>query len=216
MERLKAEEAERALVREQARLEEEARLREEAHLKEEARLEEEARLREQARLEEETRLEAERAQWEADSASQSCRVCDKRFGLICRKHHCRKCGKLVCDACSKYVRCFHRGLGERGGCEQGMCAGARNSPHPAVFVFWHASRALIHNLSTSAKTQAQQGEENCVPLCKSPAHNHLALSKNLKTAHVLGASIANKLATLAAVMLRADQAKPFIASTAGS
>ena len=50
------------------------------------------------------------------------------------------------------------------------------------------------------QTQALQGEENCVPLCKSPAHNHLALSKNLKTAHVLGASTANKLATLAAVM----------------
>ena len=65
------------------------------------------------------------------------------------------------------------------------------------------------------QTQAQQGEENCVLLRTSPAHNHLSLQEPYEMAHVLGASVANKLATLAAVMLPADQAKPFVAYTAG-
>ena len=41
--------------------------------------------------------------WEQDSASGSCRVCEKAFGIVCRRHHCRKCGQLVCDTCSKYA-----------------------------------------------------------------------------------------------------------------
>ena len=65
------------------------------------------------------------------------------------------------------------------------------------------------------QTQAQQGEESCVLLRTSPAHNHLSLQEPYETAHVLGASVANKLATLAVVMLPADHAKPFVANTAG-
>ena len=64
------------------------------------------------------------------------------------------------------------------------------------------------------KKQAQQGEENCVLLLTSPAHKHLSPQEPYETAHILGASVANKLATLAAVMPPADQAKPFAANTA--
>lgn len=40
--------------------------------------------------------------WEPNSASDVCRLCGWKWGLIRhRRHHCRKCGKLVCGRCSR-------------------------------------------------------------------------------------------------------------------
>ena len=55
---------------------------------------------------EEERLRAQwvaQEKWERDSESDSCRVCEKTFGVFRRRHHCRKCGRLVCGNCSKYA-----------------------------------------------------------------------------------------------------------------
>ncbi len=38
--------------------------------------------------------------WEKDEDVASCRACAVKFTLIKRRHHCRSCGKIVCDACS--------------------------------------------------------------------------------------------------------------------
>ncbi|CAG8670785.1 4014_t:CDS:2 [Ambispora leptoticha] len=38
--------------------------------------------------------------WEQDEDVQDCRRCHKKFGLLNRRHHCRKCGQVVCDGCS--------------------------------------------------------------------------------------------------------------------
>lgn len=39
--------------------------------------------------------------WRPNDYSKKCSVCDSRFGLILiRKHHCRRCGELVCSNCS--------------------------------------------------------------------------------------------------------------------
>ena len=35
-----------------------------------------------------------------DSDVTQCKCCALRFGMMCRKHHCRKCGDVVCDSCS--------------------------------------------------------------------------------------------------------------------
>ncbi|ORZ20324.1 FYVE zinc finger-domain-containing protein [Absidia repens] len=39
-------------------------------------------------------------EWEADLNVKDCRRCDRRFGLLNRRHHCRRCGLIVCDRCS--------------------------------------------------------------------------------------------------------------------
>lgn len=38
--------------------------------------------------------------WEPDVNVKECRRCARRFGLINRRHHCRRCGLVVCDKCS--------------------------------------------------------------------------------------------------------------------
>lgn len=38
--------------------------------------------------------------WQRNSDSKLCHVCGEAFSLLRRRHHCRTCGKLVCDGCS--------------------------------------------------------------------------------------------------------------------
>eukprot|EP00040_Diaphanoeca_grandis_P028635 m.166169 g.166169 ORF g.166169 m.166169 type:complete len:765 (+) comp31420_c1_seq2:420-2714(+) len=40
------------------------------------------------------------AVWQADDDCQICPACQQEFGVFRRKHHCRSCGGVVCDACS--------------------------------------------------------------------------------------------------------------------
>ncbi|KAI0163545.1 putative A kinase anchor protein [Pestalotiopsis sp. NC0098] len=40
--------------------------------------------------------------WQPDSEVTSCTICHSEFGLINRKHHCRKCGRVVCNSCSPH------------------------------------------------------------------------------------------------------------------
>ncbi len=38
--------------------------------------------------------------WKHDSEKAACEGCGKEFTFVRRKHHCRRCGGLFCDACS--------------------------------------------------------------------------------------------------------------------
>ncbi|TMS39849.1 hypothetical protein L596_006316 [Steinernema carpocapsae] len=40
------------------------------------------------------------AQWEKDSDVESCKSCNVQFSYSRRKHHCRNCGSIFCQACS--------------------------------------------------------------------------------------------------------------------
>jgi hypothetical protein len=39
--------------------------------------------------------------WENDKYVKNCHICQTEFGFITRKHHCRSCGKVICNNCSK-------------------------------------------------------------------------------------------------------------------
>ncbi|ETS59631.1 hypothetical protein PaG_06555 [Moesziomyces aphidis] len=39
-------------------------------------------------------------QWERDEEARDCRGCGRHFTFFLRKHHCRRCGRIFCDACS--------------------------------------------------------------------------------------------------------------------
>lgn len=51
-------------------------------------------------LETETESTTRKFKWEADNDANECRRCNRRFGLLVRRHHCRRCGLVVCDKCS--------------------------------------------------------------------------------------------------------------------
>jgi hypothetical protein len=38
--------------------------------------------------------------WQPDTESSSCNACGTKFTLWLRRHHCRLCGKLFCNACT--------------------------------------------------------------------------------------------------------------------
>jgi hypothetical protein len=40
--------------------------------------------------------------WVADAARRSCLVCGVAFGVFERRHHCRRCGDVVCGSCSQH------------------------------------------------------------------------------------------------------------------
>ena len=38
--------------------------------------------------------------WIPDSTTDSCKLCNTKFGYLLRKHHCRNCGRIFCYKCS--------------------------------------------------------------------------------------------------------------------
>lgn len=42
--------------------------------------------------------------WTHDSLATKCNLCSQSFSLLNRRHHCRKCGGIVCSACSEFER----------------------------------------------------------------------------------------------------------------
>ncbi|KAJ2825300.1 hypothetical protein IWW50_002916, partial [Coemansia erecta] len=39
--------------------------------------------------------------WDPDESAECCYICFRDFSLFLRRHHCRACGKIVCNACSR-------------------------------------------------------------------------------------------------------------------
>ena len=39
-------------------------------------------------------------EWQPDSQHKMCQECGKSFSMFVGKHHCRYCGRVLCDACS--------------------------------------------------------------------------------------------------------------------
>ena len=42
-----------------------------------------------------------RPTWIPDNEVSACLLCNQKFSLVTRKHHCRACGKVICAKCSK-------------------------------------------------------------------------------------------------------------------
>jgi hypothetical protein len=40
--------------------------------------------------------------WESNDQALNCRRCHKWFTFLVRRHHCRKCGQIICNSCSQH------------------------------------------------------------------------------------------------------------------
>lgn len=40
--------------------------------------------------------------WQADNEANECPICGRPFSFLFRRHHCRKCGRVVCNECSPH------------------------------------------------------------------------------------------------------------------
>jgi hypothetical protein len=63
--------------------------------------------------------------WQANDASEYCRLCGGRWGLLRRRHHCRACGQLVCDDCSRARMAVPGSENQKRVCD--LCAVARRN-----------------------------------------------------------------------------------------
>jgi hypothetical protein len=56
----------------------------------------------------------EKARWRLNNEASTCSGCSAKFSLILRRHHCRACGEIFCDDCSKWkVPLPHKGYSEK-------------------------------------------------------------------------------------------------------
>lgn len=53
-------------------------------------------------------LQVNRPLWEKDESVTVCRLCKVKFSFFVRKHHCRRCGKIVCASCSPHFIPLHQ------------------------------------------------------------------------------------------------------------
>jgi hypothetical protein len=54
------------------------------------------------------------ARWKLDSEVEACEKCRNKFTVLRRRHHCRRCGGIFCDTCTKQRRRLRNPLTERG------------------------------------------------------------------------------------------------------
>lgn len=99
---------------------------------------------------EEERLRAQwvaQEKWERDSESDSCRVCEKTFGVFRRRHHCRKCGRLVCGNCSKYA--------------PALCSSSGIIPERLPCLFLQKSQPVFWEICTHLRQLHRLGASSC-------------------------------------------------------
>lgn len=51
------------------------------------------------------RVSAEPSKWVRDQDVSECQICAKGFSLFTRRHHCRRCGRVVCGSCAPSANC---------------------------------------------------------------------------------------------------------------
>lgn len=48
-----------------------------------------------------TPFELDDVEWKTDMDAPQCEQCPVRFSLLNRRHHCRRCGSILCSKCTK-------------------------------------------------------------------------------------------------------------------
>ncbi|GMF41848.1 unnamed protein product [Phytophthora fragariaefolia] len=88
--------------------------------------------------------------WVNDEDRFSCHICNKRFNMFKRKHHCRACGEVICNSCSLYHRIQSRSMRV---CVSCVAFHSLDSPTSAGSSgFLRADGGSMHSSNSSRKT----------------------------------------------------------------
>eukprot|EP00930_Biecheleria_cincta_P021014 TRINITY_DN15663_c0_g1_i1.p1 TRINITY_DN15663_c0_g1~~TRINITY_DN15663_c0_g1_i1.p1 ORF type:complete len:282 (-),score=50.81 TRINITY_DN15663_c0_g1_i1:49-894(-) len=95
-----------------------------------------------------------RENWVPDNAVSSCKECNAAFSWFTRKHHCRSCGCIFCDNCTKYriqVKRSHYAVGEEkqkracAACFLGKSQQQKNDTRPQALALRVGEREQLQN-----------------------------------------------------------------------
>ena len=120
-----------------------------------------------------------RSHWVTDGKRSRCGLCGAEFGLLTRRHHCRRCGDVFCDDCTAHSLTMRHSAAEATelAVPQRVCSGcARDTSYPADFYPGSESRWLfpssysrrrrgpssnrIHCRSSSSRIRLSRGPSN--------------------------------------------------------
>eukprot|EP01130_Rhizamoeba_saxonica_P010926 TRINITY_DN4511_c0_g1_i2.p1 TRINITY_DN4511_c0_g1~~TRINITY_DN4511_c0_g1_i2.p1 ORF type:complete len:891 (-),score=118.16 TRINITY_DN4511_c0_g1_i2:111-2783(-) len=101
----------------------------------------------------------ERAQWVPDKTVSKCQICSEVFTFLFRKHHCRRCGRVVCGECSDH----QLRLQEYGNTSQRVCQDCfqtiKGTGSQSTNIVGTVSTAISKQLNESTKAFYQMAPE---------------------------------------------------------
>jgi hypothetical protein len=104
--------------------------------------------------------------WEAGDARDECLRCQGPFGLTRHRHHCRRCGRLVCGECAVAERSTRVGGGDRWQCSgdsRDTCAREREA---VLWPLWcHAQKGLSADWLSLGPSPSVEGWAVTLNLC---------------------------------------------------
>lgn len=121
---------------------------------------------------------SERPTWVLDGDKAHCTTCETKFHLFLRRHHCRSCGMIFCDACSS-KRIAIPALGYRSAervCTACYWSLKGNPGHLSGMMNGQASRQLSHS---SDRVPSPSAVADSVPMATEVEKNSGASDSNL-------------------------------------
>ena len=92
--------------------------------------------------------------WESDNSVDECYLCEKQFTVFTRKHHCRNCGKIICDDCSSQKIKFDNDTDAERVCDLCYsCSSNKNSEQCTAYL--QTKRFKIPDLEQTPKKTKQ-------------------------------------------------------------
>ncbi|KAL6073700.1 Rho guanine nucleotide exchange factor (GEF) 17 [Balamuthia mandrillaris] len=92
--------------------------------------------------------------WRPDSEVDCCQLCETKFTLITRRHHCRSCGDIFCDACSSHKLPVFSSTRKSRVCH--TCFDLRTGNSSDLSAPLYSSRLEPSSSTTSPSSQTQQ------------------------------------------------------------
>lgn len=107
--------------------------------------------------------------WAPDTSRCACSRCGNEFGFFTRRHHCRSCGGLYCDACSDYYVAVATPISQPGIFSQGLMSSKNSGVQRVCFSCYHKEYAFVVAYTgfwSTLKAELANSEDEAMTLLK--------------------------------------------------